>query len=139
MLYGSCDFIWRFCFLCFFSRRGRFCGTTDDPYACILSYRSDEWVPEEYKKYCIYTKPTVQQPDFEKSKCSDDCLRRGMNAWLYRILHGDVSWESFVADVRSSCDFKSVGPEGEFSNGSMGESPGACLTALQLHLVPSSC
>lgn len=84
----------------------------DDPYVCIFS-RGKRWMPKVYQNNCVYTKPTVQQPDFVKSAGGEDCLRLGMHAWLANILRGDVSWESFMASVPSSCTFKSIGPEGE--------------------------
>lgn len=65
-------------------------------------------MPQEYKQHCRFTPPSVQQPDFEKSICSEDCMRRGMQAWLTNLHRGDLSWQSFVERVPSSCSFKST-------------------------------
>ncbi|KAL8440015.1 hypothetical protein Efla_004931 [Eimeria flavescens] len=90
---------------------GRACADADDPYGCVLSSPPDGWIPKDYKTHCTYSRPNVQQPDFERSKCSEKCLEQGMRAWLSNTLRGDMSWSWFVENISSSCRFKSIGVE----------------------------
>lgn len=71
-------------------------------------------MPDEYRRNCVYTRPGVQQPDFEKSNCNEECLLEGMNVWLAGALRGDASWRSFLKEVPSSCVFKNISQKGKF-------------------------
>ncbi|KAL8449815.1 hypothetical protein Emed_002778 [Eimeria media] len=89
---------------------GRRCAEADDPYACVLSSSSnDNLMPKEYREHCSYTRPSVQQPDFENSGTNEKCLLIGMRAWLANKHRGDMSWEWFLENVPSSCHIKSTG------------------------------
>lgn len=76
-----------------------------------MEHRSERWFPHVYRERCVFTRPSLQQPDFEVSGGSEDCLRRGMAAWLTLLRRGDVSWNSFLEEAPSSCTFRSIGLE----------------------------
>ncbi|OEH75896.1 cysteine repeat modular [Cyclospora cayetanensis] len=92
-------------------KHGPACDDSADPYSCLLGYRSDRWFPEEYKEHCFYSKPSLQQPDFERSVASEDCMRKGMEAWLALTRRGGDSWEAFLSEVPPSCTFTRARPE----------------------------
>lgn len=96
-------------------RHGGTCDGALDPYTCLMEHRSERWFPQVYRERCVFTRPSLQQPDFERSSCSEDCLRRGMAAWLRLLRRGDLSWEPFLEQVPYSCTFTRVDPESTFS------------------------
>ncbi|CDJ32637.1 cysteine repeat modular protein, putative [Eimeria mitis] len=92
------------------------CEGASDPYTCLLEHRSERWFPQVYREHCIFTRPSLQQPDFERSSCSENCLRRGMFAWLSLLHRGDLSWDSFLEKIPRSCTFKSTGLESDLGS-----------------------
>ncbi|KAL8271945.1 hypothetical protein Esti_004069 [Eimeria stiedai] len=91
---------------------GRSCAEALDAYTCVLSSSSnDKLMPKEYRDHCTYTRPSVQQPDFESSDTNEKCLLFGMRAWLANKHRGDMSWDWFLENIPSSCQIKSVGSQ----------------------------
>ncbi|CDI87078.1 cysteine repeat modular protein, putative [Eimeria praecox] len=108
-------------------KHGGTCEGASDPYTCLLEHRSERWFPQVYRERCMFTRPSLQQPDFEHSSCSKDCLHRGMTAWLTLLHRGDLSWDSFLEKVPSSCTFKRVDIENSADASSGGQAESAIV------------